>query len=343
MRKISPILALVLMTTFVAGFAQAAAPLDFDGDGKTDIAVYRLIPQPSGIRNYEWWIQSSANPSNSTSTQFGYDNHWVGTNTYDDELVPRDYDGDNKTDIAIWRAEETGFFYVLRSTDATVMVDQFGTYLDNPHATADFDGDGVMDLAVLRTPDVSNPQNEFIYRGSLNNPTGNLTYVGIDGSTNPSLIKGDFNGDGRADFGVRRKNSNQIHLRFSNTLSTEVVTFGTATDYIQTGDYDGDGKTDFAFTRGNSRRGLEWYILERDGGGTGTLNPIYFGSSYTASNVSEKSFFGHDFDGDGRSDLMVTERSTSTGLTFLYRRSSDGAVRTVNFGLFNDAVIRNYR
>lgn len=343
MRKSKQLLNAILLLAICSSIISAAAPLDFDGDGKTDIAVYRLLPQPNGDNLLEWWIQSSVNPNNATATQFGIGCQIIGNNCYEDELVPRDYDGDNRTDIAVWRAVTTGFFYILRSTDSTILVDQYGTYLDDPHATDDFDGDGKIDLAVLRTPDVSNPNNEFIYRGTLNNPTGNLTFVPVGGGTNPFLIAGDFNGDGRADYGVHPQNSNQYILRFSNTLATETVTFGSSTDVVRTGDFDGDRKTDLAFTRGDSRRGLAWYILERDGGGTGILNPIYFGSAFTTSHVADKTLIGHDYDGDGRFDLATVERSQATGTTFQYRRSSDGVARTVNFGLYSDSPIHRYR
>lgn len=343
MKKMTQLLTLALLFAIGTSFTFAAAPLDFDGDGKTDIGIIRSYPPSNGITQMEWWIQSSANPNNSTATQFGIACQIIENNCYEDEVVPRDYDGDNKTDIAIWRAVTSGFFYILRSSDNTVLVEQYGTYLDNPHATADYDGDGRIDLAVYRTPDVPNPNNEFIYRGTSNNPAGNLTYIPVGGGTNARLIPGDFNGDGRADYGVHPNNSSQYILRFSNTLATETVIFGSFNDYVTTGDFDGDGKTDFAFTRGGSRVGLAWYILERDGGGTGLLNPIYFGSAFTASHVAEKTYFGYDFDGDGRTDITVVERSPTTGLQFQYRRSSDLVVRTVNFGTFSDSPIRLYR
>ncbi|HXF43087.1 MAG TPA: VCBS repeat-containing protein [Pyrinomonadaceae bacterium] len=82
-------------------------PGDYDGDGKTDIAVTRGGPNPtSGVI---WFIKPSSGASS-------YAVEWGVTAT--DFTVQNDYDGDGKTDIAMWR-ESTGEFYVVKSTGGT--------------------------------------------------------------------------------------------------------------------------------------------------------------------------------------------------------------------------------
>ena len=124
---------------------KAEKPLDFDGDGKTDFAVHRQRPVGSDFV-LDWFVARSS------------DNvlrHWQwGFGNGVDLQIPEDFDGDNKTDVAVWRPSTTpgqSFFYILNSSDGTVRIEQFGQGgLDNAIVTGDYDGDGRADPAVYR-------------------------------------------------------------------------------------------------------------------------------------------------------------------------------------------------
>ena len=104
---------------------------DFDGDGKTDLSIFRPAPG-------EWWYLRSSD-GGSRAFQFGNSS---------DRLVPADYTGDGKTDVAIFRPS-SGEWFVLRSEDSSFYSFPFGASGDVP-VSADYDGDGKADAAVFR-------------------------------------------------------------------------------------------------------------------------------------------------------------------------------------------------
>ncbi len=101
------------------------APGDYDGDGKTDIAVVREGATPES--SLTWYIRKSMDGGLQVES-FGA----TGT----DLLVQGDYDGDGKTDVAVWR-DTNGIYYIKGSMTGNLIAYQFGTSNDFPIASYD--------------------------------------------------------------------------------------------------------------------------------------------------------------------------------------------------------------
>lgn len=107
---------------------------DYDGNGTTDIAVYRpKIANVSGTG--KWYIRGQ--------TEFSYGNNPT------DIPVPADYNGDGKTDAAVYRpstGDGTGGKWFVRGTPDYTTIGKPG---DVP-VPGDYDGNGTTDIAVFR-------------------------------------------------------------------------------------------------------------------------------------------------------------------------------------------------
>ncbi len=209
------------------------APFDFDGDGKTDIGIFRPAPG-------EWWYSRSSD--NLTSAlQFGQSS---------DKITPGDFTGDGRSDIAFWRPSN-GFWYVLRSEDNSFFSFPFGASGDIP-APADYDGDGKTDAAVFRPSSTT----WFIRRSSDGGTT--ITNFGI---AEDKPVVADYDGDGKADIAIFRPSVGEWWYQRSSNGIVAALQFGTSTDKPVPADYTGDGKADIAFFRPST--GF-WFILRSE-------------------------------------------------------------------------------
>lgn len=295
------------LTTFI----QPARPfLDFDGDTKTDISIFRPNPAaplkdagPQGSSS-QWWVLNSFNQSTLGIT--------FGTDT--DIPVPADYTGDGKADVAFFRPA-TAEWFILRSEDFTFFAFPFGSAGDVP-APGDFDGDGIVDSAVYRPSEGT----WYILRSSDSQTAAVLFGIAEDLPT-----VADFDGDGSDDVAVFRPSVQQWWL-LRSSAGVIGLQFGAPGDKAVAGDYTGDGKADVAFYRPSTS---EWFVLRSEDfsffafpwGGPGDL-PV-----------------PGDYDGDSVTDPAVWRESDTTW----YINGSTSGFIAIPFGSSGDVPLPNAR
>ncbi len=204
---------------------------DFDGDGKSDVTVFR----PS---NGTWYVRNVVTGL--------FDFYQWGLNG--DIPVQGDYDGDGKADIAVFRPS-TSIWYIRNSSNGSSAFLQWGIAGDIP-VPGDYDGDGKTDAAVFR------PSTGIWYVRNLATNTASFYQWGLNGDI---PVPADYDGDGKTDVAVWRPSTGIWYIRNSSTGGQAFLQWGLTGDIPVPGDYDGDGKADSAVFRPST--GI-WYVRD---------------------------------------------------------------------------------
>ena len=276
----------------------AKSRADFDGDGKTDLSVFR----PS---EGNWYL------NNSTA---GFSVlHW-GIST--DTLIPGDFDGDGKADTAVFRPSNTAGtsdFYILNSNGFTVSGAEWGVVGDIA-VGGNFDGDAKSDIAIFR------PSNATWYIINSSNGSNTIAPFGVNGDIPVSM---DSENDGKTNLAVFRPSNNTWYIARNSGVPSnnfDAIPFGSAGDKLVPADYDNDNKTDIAVYRPSTGQ----WIIRKSSDSTTT---------FTNFGISTDIPVPGDYDGDGQDDIAVyrngtwyINRSTSGMLTQNFGLSTDKAI-----------------
>lgn len=176
------------MTTMhpTGGLPDVPVAADYDGDGQTDLGVWR--PDTG-----EWWILKSSNSydqNNPLVFRWG---------KLGDVPVQADYDGDRKADFGVFRTTENSW-YIRSSSTGKSSVMPFGLAGLDTLVPADYTGDKKADVAIYRSG------VWFV----LDSETGETEqfYFGFNDDV---AVPADYDGDGTTDFAVYRSGTWYVH------------------------------------------------------------------------------------------------------------------------------------
>jgi hypothetical protein len=195
---------------------------DWDGDGETDIGVFRPLTGQFLLR------LRSGNGFAITTITFG------GS---DDTPVAGDWDGDGFDTVGVFRFDPKGMFFALTNShvadDPAPQLDiQYfiGLPGDLPVA-GDWDGDGLDTVGLYR------PSGSTYFLANSFAAGADLVFgFGIAGDL---PLAGDWNGDGSDDVAIFRPSDHTMHLTTDHGLTAVAFTFAARADFPLGGNWDG--------------------------------------------------------------------------------------------------------
>lgn len=281
---------------------------DADGDGRSDVWVHR--PE-----SHTFYFQRSLDGA-MQAQQFGEGS---------DMGSVCDFDGDGKVDLLAVRIDPTNgaaTSFIFHSIDNTTQVVQWGNaFLNDAPAIADFDGDGILDIAAFR----DSTGVWYIIQSS----TGTPRYEHW-GKAYDVPVAGDFDKDGKADLAVVRDENGQkvFYIRRSSNGAMQRIVWGLSSDFVFSNlpaDVDGDGVSDPLVFRDDINGRRTFYALRSS---DNQMFVLRWGLEFDTAIIG-------DYDGDGKTDFVARRDVGGQFVWYIYQ-SSNNQMRVDYWGLSTD-------
>ncbi|MEO8573859.1 MAG: FG-GAP-like repeat-containing protein [Pyrinomonadaceae bacterium] len=241
------------------------AKFDFDGDGKSDLAVFRTSDR------YWYLYQSSLGP------------RYVQWGLSTDKPMAADYDTDEKTDIGMYRDTDA----VWHSSSSEWGYTWLTLGVRGKPLVGDFDGDKKQDWVIRK---VQNNVVSWLITSNSQRGFGFATDEIADERESDIPVVGDFDGDAREEIGYFRDGV-WFTRDYGSGAQTQSFQWGSAGDIPVPADYDGDGQADYAVFRPST--GV-WWINQSSAG-------VFVARFGLDGDIPVPA----DYDGDGKVDLAI--------------------------------------
>ena len=299
----SPSFSLAATLPLAAGGAGSATIGDIDGDGLLDI----VVAAAAGGGNV-YIYRNTSTPGSISFAGAVTVSYFTNANI----SAIADIDGDGLPDII---SSELSNLAIFRNT-STVGSISFAARVNftapaniSGVATGDLDGDGKTDVMV------SNSTTSVSAWRNISTP-GTISFGGRQDFTTPgsatNIAMADIDGDGIMDIVCTSTTPNDLSV-FKGTSVSGTISMGARSDfatgandqYLTIGDFDGDGKPDVAVSSITSSN----VGVFRNSSVSGTVS--FASRADFAANSGASQLGAVDIDGDGLTDIVVTDQSTT--------------------------------